>query len=173
MATALLVIDVQKGMFDMPGMRPFDGEGVVRRIAELIARARKAGMPVIFVQHDGGEADALSPGKPGFALHPMLTPLEGEATVIKRQSSAFHETDLHKRLTELGIDHLIITGMQTEFCIDSTFRGARERGYRLTLVADCHTTFDSNVLPAEKIIAHHNRTLGDGATVVPAGALDI
>jgi nicotinamidase-related amidase len=82
--------------------------------------------------------------------------------IEKRHSSAFHNTDFHARLTEAGIGALVVVGIQTEMCVDSTCRAAVALGYRVTLVSDGHTTFDSPVLPAEKIIAHHNRTLGDG-----------
>ncbi|MGZ6009807.1 MAG: isochorismatase family protein, partial [Rhizomicrobium sp.] len=71
---ALVVIDVQKAMFAFPDFPPYDGEAVVQRIADLIARARDAGTPVYFVQHDGGPEDLLHPGKPGFPFHEKLTP---------------------------------------------------------------------------------------------------
>jgi nicotinamidase-related amidase len=62
-------------------------------------------------------------------------------------------------LTEAGIGALVIVGIQTEMCVDSTCRAAVALGYRV--VSDVHTTFDSPELPAEKIIAHHNCTLRD------------
>ena len=79
--------------------------------------------------------------------------------VEKRHSSAFHDTDLHRRLGEAGIDRLIVAGMQTEMCVDSACRGAAALDYRVALVADAHTTYDTPMLRADLIIAHHNRLL--------------
>jgi nicotinamidase-related amidase len=91
-----------------------------------------------------------------------VAPREGEIIVEKRHSSAFHGTDLHGRLREAGIDRLVIAGMQTEMCVDSACRGAAALDYRVILVADGHTTFDTPVIAADLIIAHHNRLLGRG-----------
>jgi nicotinamidase-related amidase len=104
----------------------------------------------------------LAKGAIGWPHHTAVRPKPGEAVIEKRHRSAFHDTNFHARLTESGIDRLVVTGIQTEMCVDSTCRAAAALGYEVTLVSDAHTTFDSPVLPAEKIIAHHNRTLGDG-----------
>jgi nicotinamidase-related amidase len=62
--------------------------------------------------------------------------------------------------------------MQTEFCVDTAVRSAFERDYQVTLVSDGHTTFDTPALEAERIVAHHNQTLGNGfATLSPAAAI--
>ena len=170
MAKALVVIDVQKGMFAMPDLPPHDGEQVVERIAGLIARARAAATPVFFVQHDGGPRDPYfrADGE-GFPFHDRLTPEPGDSVTVKRASSAFTGTDFDQVLRRAGIDHLVITGMQSEYCVDSAVRGAADRGFQVTLVADAHSTFDSKVAAAEQIIAIQNDTMSDSfATVVPA-----
>jgi len=59
---ALVIIDVQMGMFTTPGYTPHEGEATVARIAGLLKRARSAGTPVFFVQHDGGKGDPLEEG---------------------------------------------------------------------------------------------------------------
>jgi nicotinamidase-related amidase len=166
---ALLVIDVQQGMWAYPDYPPHDGNGVVARICSLIDKARSAGAPVMFVQHEGDAGEALEPGSPGFALHPDLRPAADEPVIRKRQCSAFLDTELDARLREAGADRLVICGMQTEFCVDTAVRGAVERGYKVTLVADGHSTGDTPALKAADIIRHHNRTLGSGfAEVSPA-----
>lgn len=171
--TALLVIDVQCGMFADPKAAPHDGEAVVGRIAALLAQARAAGVPVIFVQHDGGTGDPLERGTPGFAFRKELAPEPGEPVVVKRFCSAFQETGFADLLAERGIDHIVVCGMQTEYCIDTTCRSAFERGLTATLVADGHTTFDTAAIPAAQIIRHHNATLAGGGFVKPieAGAV--
>ena len=61
-----------------------------------------------------------------------------------------------------GIERVIVAGLQTEFCIDTTCRAAMAPGLRVVLVSDGHTTFDTPDLSAAQIIAHHNRTLAGG-----------
>ncbi len=158
MTKALVVINVQKGMFEDPANLPHDGEAVVDRIAALIARARAANTPIFFVQHDGGPDDSLHAGKPGFAFHDKLAPRPGDDVTVKHRSSAFHDTDFDARLKRAGIDHLIITGMQSEYCVTSAIRGAHERGYALTLVSDAHSTFDTKIAKGADIVAIVNDT---------------
>jgi nicotinamidase-related amidase len=149
---ALMVIDVQQGMFGTE--QPYDGEAVVQRIVGLIARARAAKAPVFYVQHDGGPGDELDRNGPGFAFRAELAPQPGDSVTVKHYCNAFKETDLDDRLKAMRIDDIVVCGMQTEFCVDTTVRAAHERGYHLVVVCDAHTTFDSAILPATTIIAH-------------------
>jgi nicotinamidase-related amidase len=172
MSKALVVIDVQKGMFGEPDYPPHEGEAVVDRIAALIDRARVAGTPIFFVQHSGDQDDSLFPGKPGFPFHDKLAPRDSDDVTVKTKSSAFHGTDFDARLKKVGIDHLIVTGMQSEDCVDSAVRGAYERGYKVTLVSDAHSTFNTKVAKAKDIIAIQNDTMaGSFAAVKPASEI--
>ena len=157
---ALLVIDVQRGMFADPAAQPHDGETVVARIAALIAAARAAGVKVIHVQHDGGPGDVLARDAPGFPLRGEVAPLDGEPVVVKRFCSAFQETALTELLGAGAITSIAVCGLQTEYCIDTSCRSAFERGLAVTLISDAHTTFDSDSLTGAAIIRHHNATLG-------------
>ena len=161
MPTALVVVDVQQGMFttDPP---PYRAGEVLERIAALLERGRAAGVPIFHIRHDGGPGHILARDSAGWPHHPLVAPRGGETIIDKRHSSAFHDTDFHARLTGLGIDRLVIAGLQTEMCVDSACRAANALGYRVVLASDGHTTWDSPALPAERIIAHHNRTLGRG-----------
>jgi nicotinamidase-related amidase len=173
MTKALVVIDVQKAMFENPAAQPFEGEAVVDRIGGLIGKARAARAPIFFVQHDGGPADSFHPGKPGFAFHDKLTPQPGDDVTIKTKSSAFHGTDLDAKLKRASVDHLVITGMQSEYCVTSAIRGAYERGYTLILASDAHSTFDTKVAKARDIVAIVNDTTsGSFATLVVSADLD-
>lgn len=158
----LLVIDVQRGMFADPGCRPHDGDGAVRRIRGLVDQARRAGAPVTFVLHDGGPGDPLEAGSPGFPLHVELAPRADERVVIKTACDVFEDTDLVDTLSSAGVDRLIVCGMQTEHCVAAAVQTAARRGYRVVLVEDAHTTFDSREERASDIIARHNRTVGEG-----------
>ncbi len=171
MTTALVIIDMQQGMFT-EAFAPYRGEEVLRRCADLLARARAARIPVFHVQHDGGPGDSLGKGTPGFPHHPAVAPKTDEPVVVKQNISAFHGTDFDTRLKKAGIDRLVIAGMQTEMCVDTACRAAKALGYEVVLAADAHTTFDNKVLPAERIVAHHNNSL-DGAFARLSNAADI
>ncbi|HEX5504658.1 MAG TPA: cysteine hydrolase family protein [Thermomicrobiales bacterium] len=151
--TALLVIDMQVGNVANAHQK----DALVARLAELIAQARAAGTPVVFVQH---EDDWMRPGVSEWQFLPALTPAEGELVIHKRASDAFYETPLREELAARGIRRLVVTGVQTELCVDATCRRAASEGFDVTLVADGHTTEDSATLPAARIIAHHNLALG-------------
>ena len=171
MARALLVIDVQKGMFSVPAFQPFDGEAVIGRIAQMIAAARASGMAIFFIQHDGGPGHPLSADGAGFPFREEIAPQKDDTVIVKRQCSAFQDTALEEKLRAAGIDALIACGMQTEYCVDTAVRAAFERGFAVTLAADAHTTGDTAVLHAKDIIAHHNATLANFADIVPAAEI--
>ncbi|HEY1710901.1 MAG TPA: cysteine hydrolase family protein [Rhizomicrobium sp.] len=170
MTKALVVIDVQKIMWAHPDFQPYDGEGVVARIADLIGRARASGTPVFWVQHQEGEH--MQPGAPGFPFHDAVAPGEDDDVTVKTKSSAFHGTDFDAKLKRAGVDHLIITGMQSEYCVNSAIRGAYERDYKVTLVSDAHSTGDTRVAKAKDLVAIQNdTTAGSFGEVKPAAEI--
>ncbi len=148
----------------------YHGGALLAVLKPLIERARDAQVPVIYVQHeDQREGDLLWPGGSGWAIHPAIQPLPGETVIRKFTPDSFQETRLQAELKRLGVKHLVIAGIQTEFCVDTTCRRAFSLGYKVTLVKDGHSTWDDKVLIAPQIIAHHNINLGGWfATVKPA-----
>lgn len=167
-ATALIVIDVQRGMFAFQD-QPHGGVGVLSRIANLVERARNASMPVIFVQHDGGAGHPLEKPGDNWRIHPDTGYREGDIVVEKRNCDAFHDTNLQQLLTDKAAETLVLCGMMSEFCVDTTCRRAFSLGYKVVLASDAHTTFSKPHLSADKIIEHHNEVLaGNFATALPA-----
>lgn len=159
-ATALVVIDMQRVMYETPGLSPWEGQRVLDNVLALLAVARGAGAPVVFVQHTAREdGHPLRRGEPGWPLLPALAQGPGEPVVEKHTFDAFHQTSLHETLAAQGARRAVLCGMQTEFCVDTTCRGGFAQGWDLILASDAHTTFDTEVLPARDIVAHHNRTL--------------
>lgn len=156
----LLIIDVQSGFFQGTP-KPHQVEQVIARLNALSAGARAAGVPVIFTQHDGTPEDGYVPHSPGWQLHPELKREAADLVVRKTACDCFYRTSLAETLQGLGARELIISGYATEFCIDSTVRRAASEGFKVVLVSDAHTTTDQEVLKAEQIIAHHNRTLAN------------
>ena len=152
-ATALLVVDVQNGVVD----GAHDRDGVVTRIAGLVARARHDGVPVVWVQHS--EDGELEQGTEAWELVPELVPADGEAHVHKRYGDSFEGTDLDDLLARLGVDRLVVAGAETDACIRSTIHGAFARGYDTVLVSDAHTAGDKTAWGAPSVpdvIAHTN-----------------
>ena len=169
---ALIVIDVQMCMFD-PDYPVYDSEGLLKRLQALIAQARQSNAPVIYVQHCGAQGAPHEPGQPGFEIHPAIAPLANETIVQKRMPDSFFETSLQSVLAEQALEKLVIAGIQSDYCVDTTCRAATSLGYDVTLVEDAHSTWGDGGLSAEQIINHHNRVLGNWfATVKPAAEIE-
>jgi nicotinamidase-related amidase len=163
--TALIIIDIQVGMFD-EDEPVYNGEQLLQTLSGLISEARQAGAPVIYVQHNNSR---FVKGSPAWPIHPAIAPLGGEVVVQKRTPDSFHETILGDELGKKGIKKLVIAGIQTEYCVDTTCRRAFSLGYEVTLVADGHSSWDNEYITAEQVIAHHNNTLdGWAVTLKPA-----
>ena len=153
----LVVVDVQVGV--MAGA--WDAPRVVHNIVLAIGRARRAGLPVVWVQHEG---DDLARGSAAWQLHAGLVPLPGEARVYKRFQSSFEATDLEAVLSGAGATHIVLAGAASNWCIRATAYAALDRGYDLTLLKDAHTTEDIALddgarIKAADIVADLNLTL--------------
>ena len=155
MKSALLVIDVQQALFDETP-RPFEADAVVERINTLTARARAAGVPVVFIQH---EASDLEYNSAGWQLQPGLQVKEGDAKLRKTTPDSFLRTELEALLASWQTEHVVICGYASEFCVDTTTRRAAALGYPVTLVSDAHTTHDKPHATGEQIRRHENATL--------------
>ncbi|MEL7937057.1 cysteine hydrolase family protein [Pseudomonas delhiensis] len=165
MTVALLIIDVQYVLCG-GAETCFDHQGVVERINGLSRRARELGLPVVFVQHEEAEGD-FRHGGPGWQLAPALQVGEDEPRVRKTTPDSFNGTELDALLRGLGVTGLVICGMQTDFCVDTTVRRALAEGYDVVLAGDAHSTTDNGVLRAEQIIAHHNEVFSRMSSFAP------
>ncbi|HEX4198760.1 MAG TPA: cysteine hydrolase family protein [Caulobacteraceae bacterium] len=151
--TALLVVDVQTGVVAGSHAR----DEVVGNIAALVDKARRDGVPVIWVQHFDGQN--LIKGSDPWKIACELAPAEAEPLVEKEYGDAFEDTRLEAVLDELGVGRLVVAGAQTDACIRSTLHGAFARGYDTLLVSDAHTTEDQSAWgapPPDKVIRHTN-----------------
>ncbi len=153
--TALLIIDAQVGVIE----NAYAKEQMLENVKTLLTQARERQVPVVYVQHEEPQGYQLESGTPAWQIHPSIEPQKGEPIVHKQSPDSFYDTPLQELLREQGIEHLIIVGAQTNYCVDTTTRRALSMGYDVTLVSDAHTTDDSEVLTAAQIIAHHNDTL--------------
>jgi len=153
--TALVVIDMQTILFDP---EPAEAEEVVARINGLASRARAAGVPVVWVQHETAAGDLVA-DTPGWRLHPGLATDASDLFVRKKMSDAFLCTTLHDELAARGVRHVTVCGYSSEFCVDSSVRGAASRGYAVTLASDAHTSHDKAHATGLQIRLHENETL--------------
>jgi nicotinamidase-related amidase len=147
--TTLVIIDVQLGMFLYERFPVYKENELLDNICALIEKARVAKIPIVYVQHTSGDGEALGRGKPGWILHPMITPPKGGTIVEKTTPDSFYDTELNDVLKSMGVNKLVMCGLQTEFCIDTTCRRAFSLGYETILVGDAHSTYDNGVLSAE------------------------
>lgn len=148
--TALVVIDAQTSLIDEG---PWESGAVLGRIVLLLARARSAGAFVIFVTDRRVAPD-------GF-IHRSLDVRPGDPVVSKGFADSFFGTDLDELLRARRVRSIVVAGLQTDYCVDTTCRRAVTLGYDVLLVSDAHTTFDHEALTAPQIVAHHNRVLRD------------
>lgn len=156
MKSAVIIIDVQRGYFDEEP-RPADADVVISRINALTARARTAGLPVIFIQHEA----QYEFGSRKWDLEQQLQVGPGDHRVRKTTPDSFLRTNLDELLSSLGVSRLIVGGYASEGCVDTTIRRAAALGYEVVIAADAHTTDDKPHASAAQIRAHHNFTLSD------------
>ncbi len=146
---ALLVIDMQRFFLD-PESSGFacGGVAILPTLQRVIAAFRKADRPVIYTRHvhrpDGMDAGILGwwwdgmciEGSPESEVHQKIAPLSGEKVVLKHRYSAFYNTDLETVLRCLQVEDLVVSGVMTNLCCETTARDAYLRDYRVFLLAD-------------------------------------
>jgi nicotinamidase-related amidase len=155
--TALLVVDVQNGVVGGAHER----DAVVANIDTLVDKARRAQVPVVWVQHSD---EQLARDSDDWRIVPELTPDDAEPLVEKHYADAFEDSTLETVLSGLEVGSLVVAGAQTDECVRSTLHGAVVRGYDATLVSDAHTTEDLTpwgAPPPDKVIAHTNLYWGN------------
>ena len=165
MTTALLVIDLQRAMCSGEYAMA-DIDAVTDRINTLAEQARAAGAPVVLIQHEEAEGP-LQADAEGWQLSERLAARPADVRVRKTTPDSFHGTELQRLLEQRGVNRLVLCGLQSDFCVDSTARRALALGYPVVLAADAHATMDNGVLSAAQIVAHHNATLANMSSFGP------
>lgn len=137
---ALIIVDMQTALVKA---EPYNRTIVIDNIKALLNACRKSELPVIYIQHDGGNGDELEHGSAGWSIYDGIAPLSGEKIFEKQYNSAFRKTGLREYLNEIGAKNIILCGMQTEYCLDVTCKVAFEYGYRVTIPQSTTTTFNN------------------------------
>ena len=160
----LIIIDAQLEYVD--GALPLAGvDAAIAETAQLLARARKSGTPVIHIMHKG-KGTLFNPDGHYFEIVAPLHPQTGETVIEKMRVSAFADTKLEEAIQRTGRKNLIIVGFMTHNCVSSTARAARDLGYVPTIVAAATATRDlpdgkGGVVPASALQAASVAELAD------------
>ena len=163
--TALLVIDVQNVYVRDLDLTTIDGLQLVDRLVQVIAQARAAGLPVVYIQH---RDPRFSPESWELAIPAEIAPHEGDRAIWKTRGDAFYATDLYAQLSELGVRRLLVCGLATTGCVDATIFGSVQHKYETWVLADAHSGGGSL-----QTLAYYNSTWpAVGATVVRSDAVD-
>ena len=136
MKTAFIIIDVQNILVETG----FETEKLLEKIAYLQDQARKEHIET---------PEALT--SEDWQLSPLLKRQENEKVFQKRYNSMFKETGLKEYLDQQGIEQLVLCGMQTEYCVDTSVKVGFEYGYKLVIPEGAVTTFDGEDIPAETL----------------------
>ena len=144
MKTAFIIIDVQNILVETG----FQTEKLLEKITYLQNQARSKNIEIIYVQHiETPEAQTSE----DWQLSSLLNRQENEKVFQKRYNSMFKETGLKEYLDQQGIEQLVLCGMQTEYCVDTSVKVAFEYGYQLVIPEGAVTTFDGDDIPAETL----------------------
>jgi nicotinamidase-related amidase len=174
MTTALLLVDIQNDYFPGGRMQLHNSDAAAKQAQRLLAHFRSTNQPVVHVRHVATEPDAtfFLPDTEGVEFQTLVAPEPGETVITKHTPNSFHETRLRQHLDAIGVHCLVIAGMMTHMCIDSTTRAASDEGFDCVVVADaCATrsqTFGGLTVEAESVHAAFLAALsGTFASVQP------
>lgn len=150
--TATLVVDVQRLFTDMVGA-PIEPplKDVLPRIGRFVDDSRRAGATIVLVRtiiapdaHSRSTLQwpefmrtGMAPGAPGTSFDPCLSPQPGDIELVKQRYSAFVGTQLDEILRDRGIVSVVVLGLTTNVCVQSTARDAWQRDYQTITLADC------------------------------------
>ncbi|MBM7636941.1 cysteine hydrolase family protein [Streptococcus saliviloxodontae] len=155
MTRALLVVDIQQGLIDL---KPTNTEVYLTKVNQAISHFRDSKEEVIFVQHTEKEG-LLALNSPNWQLYAGLDVQPQDTRIQKYFNSAFRRTNLEDYLNKQGIDHLVVCGMQVEYCLNATLTVGFEKEIKLTILADAVTTFDRATISGQEIIDFYTQTI--------------
>jgi nicotinamidase-related amidase len=133
---ALLVIDLQKAVVE----GAVDVPNVLSRVNKLISNARKSGTPLIFIQHQEEGDPSMTPGATSWEFVDELDFREGDVLVHKKYRDGFADTPLKELLLKEGATEVVVTGAQSDYCVQTTALSALAQGFDVTVASDAHTT---------------------------------
>lgn len=149
---ALLIVDVQEALISE---NPYNKNLFLQTLKQLISECHSKNIEIIYVQHTEDDSCDFSHGSNGWQIHDAIKPLPSEKIFEKNYNSSFKGTGLKEYLDSKGIQTLIVTGMQTEYCVDATIKVAFEFGYKLLIPENAISTFDNDVMTGKQIYEYY------------------
>lgn len=152
---ALIMIDCQNtyrtGVMQLTGV-----EQAIVEAKKLLQRARELQIPVIHIQHDGGEGSPYDLNTDIGQISDEVAPIDGEMVIVKNFPNAFVQTGLDERLKTLGVENVVLAGFMTHMCVNSTAHGGFNLGYKPTIVASTTATrplltANGKLVPAQQV----------------------
>ncbi|MGW6282890.1 isochorismatase family protein [Kribbella sp. NPDC055071] len=139
--TALIVIDVQESFRARPNWQLVNHPDIADRVGRLVRAARDQGDLVVWVLHtEPGTGTVFDPAGDHVRLIEGLEPIDGEPVITKTSHNAFTTTNLQQILTQHGVTNLVISGIRTEQCCETTTRVASDFGYEVVFVTEATAT---------------------------------
>ena len=157
MQTALLLIDIQNDYFPNGTMPLVGSVEAGKNAAILLEKFRLRNLPIIHIQHISARPGAtfFIPNTPGVEINDCVKPLSTETIITKKYPNSFREKGLLFHLQERKIEHLVVAGMMTHMCIDTTVRAAFDFGFTCALAHDACATrelhFGDKTIPADYV----------------------
>jgi nicotinamidase-related amidase len=144
MNKALILIDIQNDYFENGAMELVDAEKASNNAKLVLEKFRKEQIPVIHIQHIANRPGAtfFIPKTEGAEIHKVVKPIAKEKVIVKHFPNSFRETELWEYLKSKNITDLVICGMMTHMCVDSTTRAAKDLGYNCVVIGDACATRD-------------------------------
>lgn len=144
MNTALMIIDIQNDYFENGTAQLVNTDTASGNAKLLLEQFRKKNLPVVHIQHIANRSGAtfFIPGTKGAEIHVEVKPNDTEPIIVKHYPNSFRETNLLEYLRSKGITNLVICGMQTHMCVDSTTRAAKDLGFNCIVIGDACATKD-------------------------------
>lgn len=174
MKKALLIIDVQNDYFPYGKCQLYKPEVALNTIKDLLEDFRKQDLPVIYIRHESIQGTFFIPNTDGVQIHNDIKPLDTETVIVKHYPNSFYETNLQNKLIENGVMELVVCGMMTHMCIDTTIRAAKDYGYKITLISDGCATKDLEwngvTLPASLIQSTYMASLNQKFANIKLGS---
>jgi nicotinamidase-related amidase len=177
---ALLLIDIQNDYFEGGRFPLVNTLSALSNAQKALSLFRASGLPVIHVQHVNTREGAtfFLPDTDGSRIHEALIPREGEFVVVKHAPSSFYQTNLADIINRNKITSLVVCGMMSHMCIDTTVRTAKDYSLAITLLQDACATRDlvwnGETIPAQTV---HNTFMaalnGTFANVIRTGEFTI
>lgn len=142
MKSALVLVDIQKDYFSGGKNELFQPEKAANQAKMLLDCFRQNNMDIFHIQHisEGGKSSFFQPNTEGAEIHPWVFPISGEPVLVKHTPDSFLNTGLEQELRARKIELLIVCGMMSHMCIDTTVRAARRLNFNVLLAEDACTT---------------------------------